>query len=220
MCPVFHVPPEPPRAVIEFVAMKFGDPSWVFDSPGLIQRDILREAKTLIGRIAAHANAKNVFETFNSFAAARGESSFYGSSSTSWAQSDMEREMDDAADASASWIAALADGCAELREQGVAVPSVDRINELLADHDAGYQIKGDTLWPRANAPNHRGYRNLIDREPYQPAQPEVSSKTSKTGPVQEPSTAKAKSLQVFLCHSRDDKLAVKTALQTAQVGWL
>jgi hypothetical protein len=39
------VPPEPQRAIVEFSTMKFGNPDWVFDSPGLIPRDILDETR-------------------------------------------------------------------------------------------------------------------------------------------------------------------------------
>ena len=154
--PVFQIPPEPSRPVVEFAAMKLGEPGWAFDSPGLIPREILRETRTLIGQIALRASsAKDVYETFKShFVAARGESSTYGSSSTSWAETDMEREMDDAAGNAPLFIVAFADGCAELRAQGIGVPSVDRINQLLEKYHAGYQIRGDTLvaTPSAKSP--------------------------------------------------------------------
>jgi hypothetical protein len=198
--PVFQVPPDPPRPVVEFVAMKLGDPGWAFDSPGLIPRDVLRETKTLIGQIAVRANEKDVYETFKThFAAARGESSYYGSSSTSWAQSDMEREMDDAAGNAPLFIAAFADGCAQLREQGIGVPSVDRINRLLDEHDAGYQIKGDTL-----VATRQRVKSAPQANPPAPVPSRLSGGFSKSQPVQE----KAQSLQVFLCHSKPDKPTV------------
>jgi hypothetical protein len=202
--PVFNIPPEPPRPVVEFVAMKLGDPGWAFDSPGLIPRQILDETKALIGQVAVRAsNPKDVYETFKShFAAARGESSTYGSSSTSWAETDMEREMDDAAGNAPLFIVAFADGCAQLREEGIGVPSVDRINKLLDQFDAGYQIKGDTIVAtsqRVKSPRQQ------QENPPAPVPSRLSGGFSKSQPVQ----AKAKSLQVFLCHSKADKPAVK-----------
>jgi hypothetical protein len=177
----------------------------VFDSPGLIPRKILDETKSLIGRIAVNApNAKEVFETFKSrFAAARGESSTYASSSTSWAETDMEREMDDAAGNAPLFIAAFADGCAELRAQGVAVPTVERINKLLDEHDGGYRIQSDTLvatGERAKSP--------VPAQPNPPAR--VSSRLTGGFSQIRAVQAKAKALQVFLCHSRPDKPKVRS----------
>jgi hypothetical protein len=202
--PVFQVPPEPPRAIVEFAAMKFGDPGWVFDSPGLIPRAVLDETKALIGRIASNApEPKGVFETFKfRFAAVRGESSTYASSSTSWAETDMVREMDDAAGNAPLFIAAFADGCAELRAQGIGVPTVERINRLLEEHDAGYLIRGDTLLATSEPAK--------SRRPAQPNPPPPTPSRTPGGSSEARAVqAKAKALQVFLCHSRADKPAVR-----------
>jgi len=86
------------------------------------------------------------------FAGASGTTSSW-SSSESWADSDLDSYMRHAADNAPLFIEAFYDACESLRSRhpDFALPDVARINRVLAENDAGYEIQPPHLIAR-NAP--------------------------------------------------------------------
>lgn len=78
------------------------------------------------------------------FAQAAGTTSSY-SSSASWAESDLRSYMNEAAANAPLFIEAFYNACGALAQKGLAVPDVARINRILAENDAGYQIDPPNL---------------------------------------------------------------------------
>jgi hypothetical protein len=130
--------------------LKFNS-AWRFDSPGRMPDEVIREFSNLIGRIASQSERRQaLLEHFKSyFANASGTASSW-SSSESWAESDLDRYMSHAAENAPLFIEAFYDACESLRTRhpDVAVPDVTRINRVLAERDAGYQIQPPHLIPR------------------------------------------------------------------------
>jgi len=59
----------------------------------------------------------------------------------SWAWSDLNDAMFRASDNAPLFIEAFYDACAECRDMGLAVPDIGLINRVLAEEDAGYEIR-------------------------------------------------------------------------------
>lgn len=117
--------------------------AWRFDSPGAIAAGVSSEFSRLIGKIATQGGRQDILEHFKSyFAGAAGTTSSW-SSSASWAEGDLEGYMNDAAINAPLFIEAFHDACEELQRAhpDYAVPDVAMINSVLANYDAGYQIK-------------------------------------------------------------------------------
>jgi hypothetical protein len=117
--------------------------AWRFDSPGAIVLDVVGEFSRLIGKIATQGARQDILEHFKTyFADAAGTTSSW-SSNTSWAESDLDRYMNEAAINAPLFIEAFHDACEALQRAhpDYAVPDVAMINRVLANHDAGYQIK-------------------------------------------------------------------------------
>jgi hypothetical protein len=95
---------------------------------------------TVVGRIAAQGDAREIDEFFKSFFAhALGEQST-SSSSTSWAEADLYGYMERAAANAPLFIEAFVDGCQALPFKDIADPSTPRINRLLQENNTGYRI--------------------------------------------------------------------------------
>jgi len=122
--------------------------AWRFDTPGPIANGVSAEFSTLIGKIAAQGSHQQaILEHFkNFFAGATGSTSSW-SSSASWAESDLEGYMSDAAANAPLFIEAFYDACETLHHTHPdhAVPDVAVINRVLANHNAGYQIRPPDL---------------------------------------------------------------------------
>lgn len=121
---------------------------WEYESPGPISPGVSAAFLQVINRISSKAaSAKRVFEFFKTyFASAAGETSS-SSSDTSWAATDLERHMDSAAPNAPLFIDAFCTACEKLRANNpeLPIPDADRINRILAEHDAGYQIRDSEL---------------------------------------------------------------------------
>jgi hypothetical protein len=115
-------------------------PEWEYESPGPIPPGVSAAFLQIINRISSKApSAKNLFEFFKTyFASAAGETSS-SSSDTSWAASDLERHMDSAARNAPLFIDAFCTACEKLRAKNpdLPIPDINRINRILAEHDAG-----------------------------------------------------------------------------------
>lgn len=71
--------------------------AWRFDSPGAVPDGVVGEFAALIGKIAAQGHRKAILEHFKRyFAGAAGITASY-SSSTSWAEADLDDYMNQAA---------------------------------------------------------------------------------------------------------------------------
>jgi hypothetical protein len=168
--------------------MKFQQPTWLFKSPGPIPTEVVNDVYDLITTMASQAESfQDVLEDFkNRFA---GGQDTHWSSSASWAQTDLRNYMSEAADNAPKFIAAFVDGCLSITKSGGAAPDTDFINELLAKHNVGYQVDGDTI---------------VSSVPIATA----SAKAAPQKPAARAAT-QARKLRVFLCHSSGDKPAVR-----------
>jgi hypothetical protein len=101
----------------------------------------------IINRISSKGETKAILERFKHyFAAAAGEQSS-SSSSVDWAMTDLERHMDSAAGNAPLYIDAFWLACESLKKRypELPYPSTERINRILADKNAGYQIRDSEL---------------------------------------------------------------------------
>ena len=70
---------------------------WRFDSPGPIEPGVVGDFLDLINRISGQGSRKAILEHFKSAFAAAAGMPYHSSSDASWAASDLERTMDEAA---------------------------------------------------------------------------------------------------------------------------
>ncbi|MBA8909913.1 hypothetical protein [Aminobacter ciceronei] len=119
---------------------------WRFDSPGKIPDGVNREFNTLVGKIASQGNSRQaILEHFKRYFAGVIGATSSTSSSESWAESDLDRYMSHAADNAPLFIEAFFDGCEGLAHSGFVVPDVGRMNRILAENNAGYEIRPPDL---------------------------------------------------------------------------
>lgn len=123
------------------------DGKWRYDSPGPIEADAVRGFRELIDRICGQAPRKWVLEHFKSHFAAAAGVPHYTSSDASWASSDLDTKMDEASVNAPVFIEAFYNACEELRAQrpDITMPDVGRLNRILADAGAGFQIDPPNL---------------------------------------------------------------------------
>lgn len=115
--------------------------AWRFDSPGAMPRDAVLEFDTLIGKVAAQGNRWAILEHFKRYFAGACGSTASRSSSESWAESDLNSLLWHAAENAPLFIEAFYDGCEALRGDDFTLPEVGRINRILAEHQAGFEIR-------------------------------------------------------------------------------
>lgn len=124
---------------------------WRFDSPGEIPIGVINAFSDLIGKVASQADRRQVvLEHFKSyFANAMGTASSW-SSNESWAESDLDNYMRRAADNAPLFIEAFFDACEALKasDPDYTLPDVARLNRVLFDNEAGYEIQVPNLVPR------------------------------------------------------------------------
>lgn len=122
--------------------------AWRFDSPGRIADGVSAEFSRLIGKVASQGDSRqSILEHFKAyFASAAGTTSSW-SSSASWAETDLEGHMSDAAANAPMFIEAFHDACESLQRAhpDYVAPDVAMINRMLAKCEAGFQIHGRDL---------------------------------------------------------------------------
>jgi hypothetical protein len=121
--------------------------TWRFHSPGAIAGGVSDDFFSLIGKVAAQGHRQRIFEHFKGhFANAVGATSSW-SSSESWAESDLQRYMSDAATNAPLFIDAFYSACMTLSagHPDFAIPDATMINAILAKHNAGYDIQPPDL---------------------------------------------------------------------------
>ena len=122
--------------------------SWRFESPGALPAPAAREIALLIGKVAAQGDLQKILEHFKDyFAPASGTTSSW-SSSASWSETDLNMYMDTASANAPLFIEAFYDACETLKTQGIDVPSVTVINEILSRHGTGFEIQPPHLVSR------------------------------------------------------------------------
>jgi hypothetical protein len=123
------------------------DGAWRFDSPGEIAPGVIGGFYDLINRIAAQADRKTTLEYFKSYFANAAGVTYYRSSDVRWAESDLRDYMEKAGSNAPLFIESFYDACEALHMQNpeITVPDVTRINRVLFENDAGYDIKPPNL---------------------------------------------------------------------------
>jgi hypothetical protein len=123
------------------------DPEWEYESPGPITPGVSTAFLQVINRIGSKASAKRIFEFFKTYFASAAGETCSSSSDTSWAATDLERHMDSAAANAPLFIDAFYTACEKLRASNpdLPIPDVKRINRILADNGAAYQIRDSEL---------------------------------------------------------------------------
>jgi hypothetical protein len=123
------------------------DNQWRFDSPGPAERGIVNALLELINRISGQGQRKAILEHFKSAFAAAAGAAYHSSSDESWAASDLDRLMDEAAVNAPLFIDAFYTACEQLKQRTpeMALPDATRINRILSEHSAGYQIDPPNL---------------------------------------------------------------------------
>ena len=126
--------------------LKF-DGAWRFDSPGEIAPGVIGSFYDLINRIAAQADRKSILEYFKSYFANAAGLTYYRSSDIRWAESDLRDYMNQAGSNAPLFIETFYDACEALhaRNPEITVPDVARINRVLFENDAGYEIRPPDL---------------------------------------------------------------------------
>ncbi|WP_274853555.1 hypothetical protein [Sinorhizobium meliloti] len=100
----------------------------------------------VLGKIAAQGNRWTVLEHFKSYFAGASGGTSSRSSSESWAESDLNNMMWQAAENAPLFIEAFYEACEALRsDDGLAVPEVGRLNRILKEHAVGYEIRPPAL---------------------------------------------------------------------------
>src|SRR5581483_2889023 len=123
------------------------DHQWRFDSPGPIAPGVIGEFLDLINRISGQGPRKSILEHFKSAFSGAAGLPYHSSSDVSWAASDLERSMDEAAANAPLFIDAFYTACEQLRQRNhdMALPDAARINRILTEHNAGYQLDPPNL---------------------------------------------------------------------------
>ena len=157
-------------------AMLNFDGNWRFDSPGEIAPGVIGDFIDLIGRVASQLeNRQSVYEHFKQCFAKPANRAYWRSSDLRFAEYDLGQYMETAGSNASLFIEALYDAFEALRQQfsGLAVPDVSRLNRVLYDNEAGWQISPPDLIHRnphplvpvpVRAPSfHRQARELFEQ---------------------------------------------------------
>jgi hypothetical protein len=122
------------------------DASWRFDSPGPMPPTAVTAFSDLIGKIKIPAgDSQTVFESFKHYFASAAGTTSSRSSSASWAESDMQSYIAEAATNAPLFIEAFYDACESLKNRGAGVPGVSIMNVILKKNDVGYEIRPPDL---------------------------------------------------------------------------
>jgi hypothetical protein len=118
------------------------DGGWRFDSPGAIEPAVQEGFRDLINRIAGQGQRKPILEHFKARFSAAASAEYWPSTNERFASEDLDRDMARAAANAPIFIEALWDACQELRARNptMVLPDAGRINRILSDADAGYQL--------------------------------------------------------------------------------
>lgn len=126
--------------------------SWRFQPPPNgkfhnteIPEGAIRDVYELIGKIASQGERWDIIEHFKGAFSHASGSSHARSSSESWADTDLCSYMSHAAKNAPLFLEAFWEACLELKDQGLAVPSVAMVNSLCERHEIGYILDPPSL---------------------------------------------------------------------------
>ena len=107
-----------------------------------ISRNALNDFLKLIMRTAMQGDQKIYLEHFKKFFCLSNGDAYYPSSNVSWAQSDLESQMETASDNAPFFIETFYSACISLKERdnGIYVPDYKSINKILKKNNIGYEI--------------------------------------------------------------------------------
>ena len=131
-----------PPGLPEFalITMMQFNPDWRFDPPSPIPQNVREQFFEMIGRCGTRERRHEILEHFKVYFAAAAGTTSYGSSSASWAETDLRSYMSEAGINAPLFIEAFYDGCQALPAD-LARPRVERINRILQDTNSGWQIQ-------------------------------------------------------------------------------
>ncbi|MDR6101777.1 hypothetical protein QE369_001974 [Agrobacterium larrymoorei] len=118
------------------------DGDWRFDSPGPIEPAVQEAFRDLINRICGQGQRKPILEHFKARFCAAGGAEYWPSTNERFASEDLDRDMTRAGDNAPIFIETFWVACQELRARNptMVIPDAGRINRVLAEADAGYQL--------------------------------------------------------------------------------
>jgi hypothetical protein len=129
------------------MALKY-DMRWHFAPPSApVPSEAVSEFFSFAKKVATQGNGQSVIETFKSHFAIATDRTHYRSSNESWAQSDLETMMDEAAENAPRFIEAFYDSCQQIHAQSPSwfVPDVATINHVLQRHQVPFEIRPPNL---------------------------------------------------------------------------
>ncbi len=204
-----------------------------------IPTSALNECLDVIRRVATQGNLQDVLEHFKGYFCNAVGTAHVQSSNASWAETDLRSYMEQAAENAPLFIEAMVEACNAAPGLGddFYAPDTSAINMLLAKHDVGYEVNGDRLvlregqasgqlskWYEISCGNcgtamqaHRDWENppelcasckrlVVDAAPSRQSEPDSFLSESPNSPAVRTAS---RSLRVFLCHSSNDKPAVR-----------
>jgi hypothetical protein len=126
--------------------------AWRFTPPATIGDGAVSDCLQLISQIASQGEQQDVLEHFKIYFAKAAGSTASPSSSASWAESDLRRDMYGAAKNAPLFIEALYDACQAVptRFPSFAIPDEAAINRILFDNGVGFQIQPPRLLVRSS----------------------------------------------------------------------
>ena len=128
--------------------------AWRFHPPpdgafrnGSIPSAALADCLEVIGRVATQGDTQEVLEHFKGYFCAAAGTTHVRSSSASWAETDLRSYMEQAASNAPLFIEAMVEACTRVSRLGehFYAPDVTAINALLAEHQIGYEVRGNEL---------------------------------------------------------------------------
>jgi hypothetical protein len=127
------------------------NPAWRFASPGTIAEGVSGELFAFIKQVAGqHPNRQHVIEHYKRYFADAAGRPCYTSTGLSWAETDLESYMTEAAANAPLFIEAFHDAGISLTMANpqFAIPDVATINNVLAKYAAGYELAPPNLIAR------------------------------------------------------------------------
>ncbi|UHC20409.1 hypothetical protein LRS73_35310 (plasmid) [Methylobacterium currus] len=121
--------------------------SWRFKSPGALPREVVWKFAGFVDVISDHGNKQQIYEYFKGHFSSPAGRDYWVSSNAGFFRSDLSDYMDAAAANAPRFIDTFHTACEHLRQAnpGMAVPDISMINAVLAEFDAGYEIRPPDL---------------------------------------------------------------------------
>ena len=115
---------------------------WRYDSPGGVPSEVISSFRRYFEMICVQGQRKAILELFKRYFAVAAGVEYYQSSSESWASTDLDRFMSEAAVNAPLLIEAFYGICEFLEHSypEITLSGVRRINEILSDTSSGYCI--------------------------------------------------------------------------------